>query len=393
MCGFRVYPVRETLVVASTGQPGAGMEFDTEILVRAHWAGLPVRFTPTPVRYPVEDLPLPAFLRQRQDIGHAHATVLRNVAPRAGAPRPAAASRAGMTAMTLPLAIDLSASVALTVPFHDADPAGVAWHGNYFRYFDAARCALLDKIDYGYRRMMDGGLLLADCQVRGQVRSRAAVRLVHHGDVAADRVGLPPAYRLRDPDVENRRTTTGETIQVAVSAATGEMHVGAPEVLRERLREYLRRQGLRREHRMEPCGRAAASPTDAAALADRLVGCPLAGRRGRRRWRRAVRRAGARSPALGRARIHGSGRRCPRRNPAARFQARCPPGYLLGTRRLGQIDGHFRPGTTLVIHVTEILSDASGLGIFACRLDDGERSLSCELTVYRPPASSDGSHV
>lgn len=53
MCGFRVYPVRETLVVASTGRPGAGMEFDTEILVRAHWAGLPVRFTPTPVRYPV----------------------------------------------------------------------------------------------------------------------------------------------------------------------------------------------------------------------------------------------------------------------------------------------------------------------------------------------------
>jgi len=70
-----------------------------------------------------------------------------------------------------------------------------------------------------------------------------------------------------------------------------------------------------------------------------------------------------------------------------------PPGYLVGTRRLEQVDGHFRPGTTLVIHVTEILSDASGLGIFACRLDDGERSLSCQLTVYRPPASSDGPHV
>ena len=38
----------------------------------------------------------------------------------------------------LPIAIDLSASVDITVPFHDADPAGVAWHGNYFRYFDDA---------------------------------------------------------------------------------------------------------------------------------------------------------------------------------------------------------------------------------------------------------------
>ena len=63
-----------------------------------------------------------------------------------------------MDAAALPMRIEATAAVELTVPFHDADPAGVAWHGNYFRYFDDARCALLERIGYTYRQMMDGGL-------------------------------------------------------------------------------------------------------------------------------------------------------------------------------------------------------------------------------------------
>jgi predicted hotdog family 3-hydroxylacyl-ACP dehydratase len=61
------------------------------------------------------------------------------------------------------------------------------------------------------------------------------------------------------------------------------------------------------------------------------------------------------------------------------------PGYLLGTRTLDQVDGYFRDGTTLRISVQEVLQGDNGLGIFSCRLDDGERFLCCQLTVYRPP--------
>ncbi len=32
--------------------------------------------------------------------------------------------------------------VRLNVPFHDLDPMGVVWHGNYLKYFDIARFAL-----------------------------------------------------------------------------------------------------------------------------------------------------------------------------------------------------------------------------------------------------------
>lgn len=52
MCGFRVYPISPLLVTLGSRPPGCGMEFDTEVLVRAHWAGLPLRFVPTAVTYP-----------------------------------------------------------------------------------------------------------------------------------------------------------------------------------------------------------------------------------------------------------------------------------------------------------------------------------------------------
>jgi predicted hotdog family 3-hydroxylacyl-ACP dehydratase len=63
-----------------------------------------------------------------------------------------------------------------------------------------------------------------------------------------------------------------------------------------------------------------------------------------------------------------------------------PPGYLVGTRRLDHVDGYFRHGVTLRITVQEILQGENGLGVFSCGLHDGERSLSCQLTVYRRPA-------
>jgi glycosyltransferase involved in cell wall biosynthesis len=53
LCGFRVYPLAETTELLARGRrPGARMEFDAEILVLAHWSGLPIRFLDTKVRYP-----------------------------------------------------------------------------------------------------------------------------------------------------------------------------------------------------------------------------------------------------------------------------------------------------------------------------------------------------
>ena len=70
-----------------------------------------------------------------------------------------------------------------------------------------------------------------------------------------------------------------------------------------------------------------------------------------------------------------------------------PPGYLLGTRRLEATDGYFQPGETLRITVHEVLQGENGLGVFSCLLGAAERSLSCQLTVYRPAQSPPDSNA
>ena len=52
MCGFRVYPVAQTLALAARVRIGTRMDFDTEVMVRLYWAGTECLFLPTRVRYP-----------------------------------------------------------------------------------------------------------------------------------------------------------------------------------------------------------------------------------------------------------------------------------------------------------------------------------------------------
>jgi len=52
MCGFRVYPLEATLALLDRANLGKRMDFDVEILVRLHWAGVRVRDRPTRVIYP-----------------------------------------------------------------------------------------------------------------------------------------------------------------------------------------------------------------------------------------------------------------------------------------------------------------------------------------------------
>lgn len=53
MCGFRVYPLAETLgLLAKNNNIGQYMAFDTEIIVRLYWDGVNTTFMPTKVNYP-----------------------------------------------------------------------------------------------------------------------------------------------------------------------------------------------------------------------------------------------------------------------------------------------------------------------------------------------------
>lgn len=134
----------------------------------------------------------------------------------------------------------LSATVRLVVPFQDADPTGAAWHGNYFRYFDAARVALLKRLDYGYRAMADSGFVWPIVDTR--VRYLKSVQFGDELEVTAVleewEYRLRIAYEVRDS--AGGRVTEAYTVQVPVDVDTGEMCFGIPDAMRERIDRKVR---------------------------------------------------------------------------------------------------------------------------------------------------------
>nr|WP_157349299.1 thioesterase family protein [Raoultella sp. 10-1] len=124
----------------------------------------------------------------------------------------------------------------MTVPFHDVDMMGVVWHGNYFRYFEIAREALLNQFNYGYRQMKESGYLwpVVDTRVKYrdvltfEQRFRVRARLEEYENRL--RIG----YEIVDA-VSGKRTTTGYTIQVAVEEKSREMSFVSPDILFERM--------------------------------------------------------------------------------------------------------------------------------------------------------------
>lgn len=56
MCGFRVYPLGPALAVLNEEPVGRYMDFDTEIMVRMAWRGIPVEQIPVRVTYPAGNI-------------------------------------------------------------------------------------------------------------------------------------------------------------------------------------------------------------------------------------------------------------------------------------------------------------------------------------------------
>lgn len=138
----------------------------------------------------------------------------------------------------------LTATVDVKVPFFDLDPAGVAWHGRYFQYFEVARCALFEQFDYSYDEMEASGCLwpVADATVR-YVRP-----LTLHQDVRVTaclrewEMRLVVDYVIADRD--GVVCTKGRTVQVPVDAGTLELTLGSPRVLIDNVRRRLEEAGL-----------------------------------------------------------------------------------------------------------------------------------------------------
>lgn len=129
-----------------------------------------------------------------------------------------------------------TAEVELSIAFHDIDMMGVVWHGNYFRYFEIAREALLNQFDYGYRQMKASGYLwpVVDTRVKYRHALTFEQRIRVRARVEEYENRLRIGYEIFDVE-SGQRTTTGYTIQVAVEEHSSELYFVSPPVLFERM--------------------------------------------------------------------------------------------------------------------------------------------------------------
>jgi acyl-CoA thioester hydrolase len=133
----------------------------------------------------------------------------------------------------------LTASESMRVPFHDVDPAGVVWHGRYFKYFEQVRRTLLEDLDYSYESMMASGYIWP--VVDASVRFVRPLQLVQTFKVSACIVEwelrLVVEYRIHGED--DILYTKARTVQVPVDATTRELLIGSPRKLIERIEQRL----------------------------------------------------------------------------------------------------------------------------------------------------------
>lgn len=133
----------------------------------------------------------------------------------------------------------ISVSIALQTQFYDIDPMNVVWHGNYPRFLEQARSALLAHIGYNYVEMHETGFYWPIVDMR--IKYVASLRFPQDFMVTAALIEyenrLVIDYRISD--ATGTVVTKATTTQVAVSIDRGEMQLISPSIFRERVQACL----------------------------------------------------------------------------------------------------------------------------------------------------------
>ena len=113
---------------------------------------------------------------------------------------------------------------------------GVTWHGNYFRYLELARSALLNKINYNYFRMTESGYTwpVIDTRLKFIKPAKFGDRISVKASLVEYENRIKIDYVITNC-VTGERLTRGYTTQVAVRLDDGEMCFVSPDELIEKV--------------------------------------------------------------------------------------------------------------------------------------------------------------
>jgi acyl-CoA thioester hydrolase len=130
----------------------------------------------------------------------------------------------------------LSHEIEVVPAFFDIDSMDIVWHGHYVKYLELARCALLDRFDYGYARMRESGYgwPVIELHLKYVRPATFGQPLVVQARIVEWQNRLKIVYAIRNAKT-GAKVNAATSVQVAVELASGEMQYVSPPVLRQRL--------------------------------------------------------------------------------------------------------------------------------------------------------------
>jgi len=131
----------------------------------------------------------------------------------------------------------LSVALDLEVDFYDVDSYRIVWHGNYPKYFETARCKLLEYIDFTYEDMEKSSFFfpIVDITVRYVKPLVFRQQFVITATLLEWENRLKIGYLITDKH-SGERLTKGTTAQVAVAMPGQIIQFESPPVLLDKVK-------------------------------------------------------------------------------------------------------------------------------------------------------------
>lgn len=134
--------------------------------------------------------------------------------------------------------------IVFPVEFYDVDSMRIVWHGNYVKYMEKARCALLDKIGFGYLEMEKAGVSFPVVGIK--LKYISSLRFGETVRAVAELIEYENCIRIQYMLHNNETgvlTTKAESTQMAVDMKTGETLFLCPKVFISRVEKSCSEKG------------------------------------------------------------------------------------------------------------------------------------------------------
>jgi acyl-CoA thioester hydrolase len=134
----------------------------------------------------------------------------------------------------------VTASAEATPQFYDLDPMNIVWHGNYPRFLELGRVAVMKRIGYNYEEMVESGFAWPFIEMR--MRYARPMRIDVPVKIVAGIVEWENQLRITYAITEKEsgeRVMRASSSQVALRIGANEMLWVTPPILREKLAPFL----------------------------------------------------------------------------------------------------------------------------------------------------------